>query len=71
MTSRIYEYGLLPPTTNAALVDDQIRLAHRYRNKLVEIERERRVKVRQILTGHADTEPLAVARAAVQALETP
>ena len=56
---RIYEYGLLPPTFNAERVDHQIRAGHRYRNVLIEIERERRAKVREILGGHADTEPLA------------
>lgn len=59
MTSKIYEYGLLPPTYNADRVDHQIRAGHRYRNVLIEIERERRAKVREILVGHADTEPLA------------
>src|SRR5271157_5906341 len=59
MTVKIYEYGLLPPTVNAELVDDQMRAAHRYRNVLVELERERRTRVRAILSGHADTEPLA------------
>lgn len=54
-----YEYGLLPPTENEKLVDDQMRGAHRYYNALIEIERERRARVAAILTGHADTEALA------------
>ena len=58
MATRVYQYGLLPPTTNAELIDDQIRGAHRYRNVLVEIERERRDAVRQILSSHPDVEPL-------------
>jgi len=56
---RNYEYGLLDPTVNAQLIDDQMRLGHRYYNTLVEIERERRSRVTTILTGHADTEALA------------
>ena len=51
-----YEYGLLDPTVNADLVADQMRLRHRYQNKLVEIERERRVAVAQVLLGHPDAE---------------
>jgi hypothetical protein len=57
--NRVYEYGLLDPITNAHLVEDQLRSAHRYRNVLVEIERERRSRVREILAGHADTVGLA------------
>jgi hypothetical protein len=56
---RIYEYGLLPPTLNEQLVEDQMRAGHRYRNALVEIERERRERVAAVMTGHVDTEPLA------------
>lgn len=37
-TSRVYCYGLLSPTLNTDLLDTQIKLAHTYRNKLVEIE---------------------------------
>lgn len=55
---RIYEYGLLPPTTNAELVEDQMRAGHRYYNALIEIERERRRRVSEVMSGHEDTEPL-------------
>ena len=54
-----YEYGLLDPTSNAPLVSDQMHSAHRYYNRLVEIERERRAAVAKILVGHPDTEVLA------------
>lgn len=57
--ARVYEYGLLDPTTNAELVDDQLIKAHRYRNLLTEIERDRREAVAKIMTGHTDTEQLA------------
>ena len=40
---RVYEYGCLPPDTNADLVMEQIRLGHAYRNKLTEFDRDRRV----------------------------
>lgn len=46
MATLVYEYGLLQPTENGERVRDQIRLAHRYQNKLVEIERRRREAVR-------------------------
>ncbi len=45
--NRVYKYGCLAPTTNAALVADQIHAAHRYRNQLVEIERARRTAMRE------------------------
>lgn len=38
----VYEYGLLQPTSGVDVVDDQILLAHRYYNNLIEIERDRR-----------------------------
>ena len=41
-TSRVYRYGLLPPSSGANLVDEQMWLVHRYSNELVEIERARR-----------------------------
>src|SRR5690606_29855257 len=56
---RIYGYTLLPPTLNAQLVEEQMRAGHRYRNTLVEIERERRERVAGVLSGHVDTKPLA------------
>jgi len=46
----VYRYGARPPT-NAKLVDEQLWLAHRYRNKLTEIERTRRADVAAIPTG--------------------
>src|SRR6185295_12214865 len=55
---RVYEYGLLPPHANAELVDQQMLRAHRYRNMLVEIERERRQKVREAMAAHPDLAPL-------------
>ena len=58
MTARVYEYGLLDPTYNAQLVADQMRAGHRYRNVLVEIERDRRTEVRNLLARHPDVEPL-------------
>jgi hypothetical protein len=50
---KVYKYGLLPPTTNTDLVREQLRAAHNYRNRLVEIERERRAAQRAALAGHA------------------
>jgi ribosomal protein L37AE/L43A len=58
MAIRVYEYGLLPPTGNAAVVDQQMRDAHRYRNVLVEIEHERRASVRAAMGAHPDMQPL-------------
>jgi hypothetical protein len=52
-TIRVYKFGLLAPTENAALVEQQMLAAHRYRNALVQIERERRDALR-ILTRDSD-----------------
>ena len=64
MAIRVYEYGLLPPTLNASLVLEQMKLAHHYRNKLVEIERQRREAVRAIMASHPDVAPLEAELAA-------
>ena len=50
MTSsiRVYRYGITAPYESAALVYEQMRLAHAYRNTLVEIERGRRAAVRAL-----------------------
>lgn len=48
LPTRIYTYGCRLPTANGDLVEQQILLAHRYYNKLIEIERRRREKVRSI-----------------------
>ena len=63
MSVKVYRYGLLPPTNNAALVADQMRLHHRYSNKLTEIERDRRESVRKVMEAHGDI-PEMQARAA-------
>lgn len=47
MSTLVYRFGLLPPHENEALVREQMRLAHRYRNDLVQIERARRAVVRE------------------------
>jgi len=39
---KVYEYGALAPTANLKVVQDQMSLAHRYYNTLIEIERGRR-----------------------------
>jgi Putative transposase DNA-binding domain len=54
MTLRVYKYGLRDPVGNADLVSDQISKAHRYYNVLIEIERNRRAGVREVLSGHPD-----------------
>lgn len=49
---RVFKFGLLPPVENAAVVERQMRLAHRYRNDLIYIERQRRAAVRAVLSDH-------------------
>lgn len=57
MPPRVFQYGLLSPFDLPA-VRDQMTLAHRYRNKLTEIERERRMRVRDVLGSHPAIEPI-------------
>lgn len=49
LPSRVWSYGANPPIENADLVDEQMQLAHRYRNGLVEMEISRRKKVEDAL----------------------
>lgn len=58
--TRLYAYGVLP-RTNLHLVEEQVALAHRYRNTLVELELERRARFREI-TGE-DEQVSAIAAA--------
>jgi hypothetical protein len=48
-----YVYGLLNPIVGEPLVDQQVAAAHRYRNALTEIERDRRAAAREALSSHA------------------
>lgn len=49
MDMRVYRYGLCRPTENLEEVREQMHLAHKYRNTLVEIERGRRAAVREAM----------------------
>jgi transposase len=49
MSVRVYRFGLLRPTVNGDKVREQMWLAHRYRNTLIEIERGRRDALRSLL----------------------
>jgi hypothetical protein len=51
-STRVYQFGLLPPTSHADEIRDLMRTAHRYRNTHVEIERGRRAAVRALLGPH-------------------
>ena len=70
MATLVYQYGLLPPTSEAARIDEQMKLAHRYRNRLVEIERGRRERVADALAAHEDVGPLIAERDALLALRS-
>lgn len=55
MSVRVYTYGLpMGPTENGDLVREQMRLAHRYRNDLIAVERGRRAAVRAIIAEVGD-----------------
>lgn len=72
---KVYRYGLRRPVEGDQEVRTQMRLAHRYRNTLVEIEHARRDAVRAFRMAHGDIQQLtlevqkedAVVYAAVQA----
>jgi transposase len=49
MTTRVYQFGLLPPTTHGKEVRDLMFTGHRYRNEHTAIERERRAAMREAL----------------------
>lgn len=59
--TKVYKFGLQPPTENADLVREQFASAHWFRNQLVEIEQNYRAVYRQ-LTAHLP-EVLALAQA--------
>ena len=75
---RVYRYDLGHCTQNMALVRQQMRTAHVYQNKLIEVERERRTKIRAAMSAIADVgevearvatalEALSAARGAIKA----
>lgn len=70
--TRVYRYGLLPPSENDQLVRGQLRLAHTYANRLTEIERARRAEMRAIVSSHGNIPELeaaaSVARETLDAL---
>lgn len=55
---RVVEYGCLPPVNGGELIEHQLRLAHRYKNKLVEIELEGRNAYRVAAREFGDMDAL-------------
>lgn len=58
MQTKVYRYRLKPPAENRDIVTQQMRLAHRYYNKLIEIERVRRFTVRALYDQRSDLSKL-------------
>lgn len=56
MGTRVYEYGLLPPTENADLVSDGMYHAWRYKNDLIALEKERRIASSELISIAAGEE---------------
>jgi transposase len=56
---RVFEYGLLQPTEGQDVVGQQVLLAHRYYNQLIEIERDKREEIARAQEGDEDIGPLA------------
>lgn len=54
----VFSYGCRPPTQNAPLVEEQLRLARKYRNKLIELELKRREAYRGIMRTHGDLQQI-------------
>lgn len=61
-STRVYRFGCRGPIEGADVVFDQLRRAHTYRNRLVEIERTKRGTIRQALDTIADVAPLVEER---------
>lgn len=57
--TRVYRYGCFAPTIGLEAVEEQLKLAHRYRNMRVEIERERRARRRKLDESLDTVAPLA------------
>lgn len=66
MAIRVYQYGLRPPTQQEPLIREALFKAHTYRNKLTEIERERRGAIRALLVTPEITEAEALLKAATR-----
>lgn len=69
MSVCVYKFGLLPPTRNGDLVRAQMNAAHKYRNVLIEIERDRRAAVRAEEELHGDVAALVAAVESAEAVE--
>jgi hypothetical protein len=61
MKTIVYKYGLLQPTKSVEVIEEQMRLAHAYYNRLIEIERGRRQRVDALLMPHLGEVPGRVA----------
>ena len=59
--TRIYSYGTSAPITEEPRVRDQFRLAHQYRNALVEIEHRLRTRIRDAQLAHPSIGPALIA----------
>lgn len=58
MQTKVYKYGLLPPVMEGELIAAQLSGAHRYYNKLIEIENARRTANREVLVKSEDVATL-------------
>lgn len=67
MVTKVYKFWLRPPHENADLVRKQIRLAHEYRNKLVELARAERGELRALEGTYGN---IAAIRATADAAKT-
>lgn len=61
MVTKVYKFWLRPPHENADLVRKQIRLAHEYRNKLVELARAERAELRVLEETYSNIAALKAA----------
>ena len=66
MATRVFKFGLRAPIENADVVESEMLGGHRYRNRLVELERERRARVRPILEANGYTPQLEAEAEAAQ-----
>jgi hypothetical protein len=48
-TQKVYQYGLLPPTENADLLNNLIFAGHLYKNQSITLERNRRTQASKMI----------------------
>lgn len=62
MSTKNYIYGAIKPSLNLEKVEEQFHMAHRYYNRLIELEHRKRELSRALITSETDAEDLETER---------